>query len=68
MRCTSVVATMFLASLLPVMRVPEQLAWSPTESCLAKACRKPVDALLSRPDASAISRVLQMREEMSGMS
>ena len=32
-----------------------------------EACRTPVDDLLIRPDPSAISRVLQMREEMSEM-
>jgi putative transposase len=33
-----------------------------------EACRTPVDDPLGRPDPSAISSVLQMREEMSGMS
>ena len=32
---TSLSVTMFPESLLPAMRVPKQLAWSPTESCLA---------------------------------
>jgi hypothetical protein len=36
MRCILVVATTFAESLPPAMRVPEQLAWSPTDGCLAE--------------------------------
>ena len=36
MRCISVVATTFPESLLPAIRVPGQLAWSPTDACLAE--------------------------------
>ena len=41
MRCILVVVTTFPESLLPAMRVPEQLAWSPTDSWLAElvGCR-----------------------------